>query len=179
MAFHRLQLEIMQRSDDKGLFAWHGQPSAYNSMLASGPECFSRPTWSLLPEVEGGPDFDTTYALTNRGIRMSVSVYNIESTRPMGEFLSDDRDLAGNDSDGNGGGVRYELRVEELGRIVVKLREQEFGRLKIAILGNASRTTSVAVLLDFPEATRQHKRISVLKVRRLSLWKEPEILFIT
>ena len=40
MAFRRLQVEILQHSHDMGLFAWIGQPSAYNSMLAEGPQCF-------------------------------------------------------------------------------------------------------------------------------------------
>jgi hypothetical protein len=177
MAFHRLQLEIMQRSDDKGLFAWRGQPSAYNSMLAAGPECFVSPMWSLLPGVEGEPDLDATYALTNRGLRISVSVYDVESMRRMGACLSDGGDMVGRDSDGNGG-VQYELMVDGLGRVPVKLGEQKSGRLKIAILGNASPTTSVAVLLDFSEATRQYKRMAILEIKRHSPWKDPEIIFI-
>ena len=40
MAFHRLQVEILQHSHNLGLFAWTGQPSTYNSMLAEGPQCF-------------------------------------------------------------------------------------------------------------------------------------------
>ena len=39
MAFRRLQEQILQHSHDMGLFAWIGQPSAYNSMLAEGPQC--------------------------------------------------------------------------------------------------------------------------------------------
>jgi hypothetical protein len=41
IAFVRLQVEIMQRCHDKGLFMWNGKPSPYNSMLALGPECFA------------------------------------------------------------------------------------------------------------------------------------------
>ncbi|KAG8817844.1 hypothetical protein FRC17_011065, partial [Serendipita sp. 399] len=41
-AFYRLQVEILQNSDDMSLFDWQGQPSLYNSMLAASPECFVR-----------------------------------------------------------------------------------------------------------------------------------------
>jgi Heterokaryon incompatibility protein (HET) len=41
VAFHRLQAEILERCHDRGLFLWNGEASAYNSMLAAGPECFS------------------------------------------------------------------------------------------------------------------------------------------
>jgi Heterokaryon incompatibility protein (HET) len=176
MAFHRLQLEIMQRSDDKGLFAWRGQESAYNSMLAAGPECFFRSMWSLLPEVEREPNLDTTYALTNRGLRMSVPVYSVESMK--GVSLPDGSDFAGSDSDEDDSRCQYELVVEGLGRVAVKLREHKYKHLKLAILGNVSRTTSVAILLVFSETTGQYKRIAILKVKRLSLWKEPVIIFI-
>jgi hypothetical protein len=39
-AFLRLQKEIMQLSDHRSLFDWHGKPSDHNSMLASRPFCF-------------------------------------------------------------------------------------------------------------------------------------------
>ncbi|KAG8799403.1 hypothetical protein FRC16_005201 [Serendipita sp. 398] len=42
-AFYRLQAEIMQNSNDQSLFDWRGRVSAYNSMFAASPECFSRP----------------------------------------------------------------------------------------------------------------------------------------
>lgn len=51
MAFHRLQLETMQRSDGMGLFTLREQPSVYNSVLAVGPECFIR---SLSGFLTGG-----------------------------------------------------------------------------------------------------------------------------
>jgi hypothetical protein len=133
--------------------------------------------WSFLPEVEGEPNLDTT-SLTNRSLRMSVSVHSVESSRPVGVFLPDDSDVVRSDLDDNDSGVRCKLIVEKLGRIAVKLREQKFGCLKIAILGNASSTTSVAVLLEFSEVTRHYKRITVLEVKRLSPWKYPEIIFI-
>ncbi|KAG8818965.1 hypothetical protein FRC19_010207, partial [Serendipita sp. 401] len=41
-AFYRLQVEIMQNSDDKSLFDWEGPASAYNSLFAASPGCFSQ-----------------------------------------------------------------------------------------------------------------------------------------
>jgi hypothetical protein len=41
-AFFRLQEEIMKRSCAMGLFAWNGEPSSYNSMLAEKPACFEQ-----------------------------------------------------------------------------------------------------------------------------------------
>ncbi|KAG8808159.1 hypothetical protein FRC17_004079, partial [Serendipita sp. 399] len=40
-AFYRLQVEILQNSDDKTLFDWQGDASNYSSMLAASPACFS------------------------------------------------------------------------------------------------------------------------------------------
>ncbi|KAF8219215.1 hypothetical protein L208DRAFT_1227448, partial [Tricholoma matsutake] len=39
-AFYRLQVEIMQCSHDRGLFAWNGSPSLHNTMFAAEPEAF-------------------------------------------------------------------------------------------------------------------------------------------
>ncbi|KDR65674.1 hypothetical protein GALMADRAFT_36865, partial [Galerina marginata CBS 339.88] len=41
MAFYRLQVEILQRTPDLGLFIWQGQSSIGNSMLAAKPDSFS------------------------------------------------------------------------------------------------------------------------------------------
>ena len=91
MAFRRLQVDILQHSHDMGLFAWIGQPSAYNSMLAEGPQCFSNPSPQShlkplsMPQAESQTvtnifrGFDPTYAFTNYGLRIPLSIYNVNT----------------------------------------------------------------------------------------------------
>jgi len=83
MAFYRLQVEILQRSEDPGLFRWHGVASAYNSMLAVEPNCFGK-----ISNAEDSADFEgkvvdyslavddvPAYTLTNRGLQIWLMVY--------------------------------------------------------------------------------------------------------
>ena len=88
MAFRRLQVEILQHSHDMGLFAWKGQPSAYNSMLAEGPQCFSESSFRQsylqplsMPKSQTATNIfralDPTYALTNYGLRIPLSIYTV------------------------------------------------------------------------------------------------------
>ena len=64
-AFERLQLEILQRSDDETIFAWKGS-RAMSGLLAKSPSDFSdcdNTACSIrMPRKE--------YAMTNKGIRM-------------------------------------------------------------------------------------------------------------
>ena len=84
MAFRRLQVEILQHTHDMGLFAWIGQPSAYNSMLAEGPQGFSKSSclshlWPLsMPTLQTVTNvFDPTYAFINYGLCIPLSIYTI------------------------------------------------------------------------------------------------------
>ncbi len=74
-AFYRLQVELMQRSDDRSIFHWEGYSSRFNSMLADGPHCFQFAGREVgvyySPPLEGNP----SYTLTNSGIRMRVLIY--------------------------------------------------------------------------------------------------------
>ena len=74
-AFYRLQVEIIQRSDDRGIFDWDGSPSPVNSMLAVGPHCFP----SIDPNVGGHYlfplDGDRSFMLTNSGLRIRALLY--------------------------------------------------------------------------------------------------------
>ncbi|KDR67362.1 hypothetical protein GALMADRAFT_42771, partial [Galerina marginata CBS 339.88] len=60
MAFYRLQVEVLQRTADLGLFVWQGQSSVGNSMLAAKPDSFS-----------------SEYSLTIRPLSSSTSTDNV------------------------------------------------------------------------------------------------------
>ena len=83
MAFRRLKVEILQHTHDMALFSWIGQPSAYNNMLAEGPECFSQSSLQShlqpLSMPESQAVFDPTYAFTNYGLRIPLSIYTVRS----------------------------------------------------------------------------------------------------
>jgi hypothetical protein len=166
MAFYRLQLQIMQRSDDKSLFVWQGLPSSYNSMLPVSPECFLRTQWDCLiatGEIEHS-SVDTTYALTNSGLHICLPVYEV------GDVTWVD------------GRSECRLEVQGLGPIAAVLRDKPTSKhIKIAILGNISSATSVVILLDCLTGIRRHKRIAtenIVTVKRLQQWKEPEMIFV-
>ncbi|KAF8990606.1 hypothetical protein BDQ17DRAFT_1313761 [Cyathus striatus] len=92
-AFHRLQVEIMEQCEDRALFLWTGEPSAYNTLLASGPECFSHSTEFMEP-YEGSEQYtnilDPTIALTGRGLRVPLALndFNVDI---WNRFLKSDK----------------------------------------------------------------------------------------
>jgi len=151
MAFHRLQLEIMQRSDDKSLFVWEGAPSAYNSMFAGGPECFV-PTKSIDPaeEAEEVSSFaNETHTLTNRGLRIRLPIYEApEALQEIAPPLPD---------------------------------ELLSAPLRIAILRHIDKSTSLAALLRRRCNNYQHERIatdSILTIKRPKEAKPEEIFVV-
>ncbi|KAG8813832.1 hypothetical protein FRC17_001406, partial [Serendipita sp. 399] len=73
-AFYRLQVEILQNSDDISLFDWQRFPSNYNSMLAASPACFSSPL-GLRKDTSLPAGDDPTFAQTNVGIRIPLAIY--------------------------------------------------------------------------------------------------------
>ena len=89
MEFRRLQVEILQHTHDMGLFAWIGQPSAYNSMLAEGPQCFSESSLqSHLQPLSMAKSqtltnifrvFDPTHVFTNYGLHIPLSIYTVHN----------------------------------------------------------------------------------------------------
>jgi hypothetical protein len=166
MAFYRLQFEIVQRSHDRGLFAWHGSPSSHNSMFAARPEAFFPLKGSLLTEEEEVTGSDPTYALTNYGLRIPLSIYDVQRMkRPRDE------------SDGQ---WTYELKVPGLGEFKVAFMfEIPNAQYAIGILGNILRDGSLAIVL-ISLGSRRYKRMTTKDVIKLpsARWKAPEVIFI-
>ncbi|KAG8817812.1 hypothetical protein FRC17_011084 [Serendipita sp. 399] len=76
-AFYRLQVEILQNSDDMSLFDWQGEASTYNSMLAASPNYFSNPL-GLRMDQSTLTDGESSFMLTNIGIRTSLVIHQID-----------------------------------------------------------------------------------------------------
>ncbi|KAG8816803.1 hypothetical protein FRC17_000176, partial [Serendipita sp. 399] len=76
-AFYRLQVEILQNSNDLSLFDWQGQASIYNSMLAASPGCFSD-YLGLHKDPSLQVSDDPSFAQTNVGIRIPLAVYVLD-----------------------------------------------------------------------------------------------------
>jgi hypothetical protein len=75
-AFHRLQAELIQNSDDKSVFTWQDKSSELNSMLAANAQCFSKvfpPMIDLLPLANS----DTLVSMTNIGLRMPALIFKM------------------------------------------------------------------------------------------------------
>jgi hypothetical protein len=171
MAFHRLQVEILQRSHDRGLFAWSGSPSPHNSMFAAGPEAFFSLEGSLImagEEVAGSTD--PTYALTNYGLRIPLSIYDVQHIKVLGKR--------------HGVWITHQLEVLGLGEIKV---EFDFligdAKLMVGILGNIPGNQSLAIVLTSLEipSQRQYKRMTTknaIKLPSSNKWKVPKEIFI-
>ncbi|KAG8822297.1 hypothetical protein FRC17_009605 [Serendipita sp. 399] len=76
-AFYRLQVEILQNSDDMSLFDWQGEASMYSSMLALSPACFSASIGLRTEDSLRAPD-DSICTQTSIGIRMPPPVYHLD-----------------------------------------------------------------------------------------------------
>jgi len=158
MAFYRLQVEILQRTPDMGVFIWQGQSAIGNSMLAARPDSFSslalRPLFSQTSDQTSTDPFptddevDRSYSLTNFGLRIPLLVYRI----PFGKWHVGDRNQ------------EITLEVAELGRITMKLQiREDYDSVELAVLGKVDGQQSrqekgLAILLGFKD--RQWKRIS-------------------
>lgn len=84
-AFYRLQIEIMQRSDDESLFAWTSKRPV-SGALAYSPACFadSKNIFKGRNRMNRRP-----YSMTNKGLEFSVPSYllrgvSLDPTRPSG-----------------------------------------------------------------------------------------------
>jgi hypothetical protein len=178
MAFHRLQVEIVQRSHDRGLFLWNGLNSAQsllNSMFAAGPEAFR--SKSLLAGEDIAGSADPTYALTNYGLRILLSIYDMQRIEEQNH-------------DRRRGVIGYKLKVQEFEDIGFEVDAEfpiENQKVTIGILGNIPGNKSLAIVLiplNIGLYRRQFKRITtynaceVIRQPRFKKWKEPELIFI-
>lgn len=90
-AFRRLQLEIMQNSNDHTLFAWNDSVCS-GDMLASSPEQFAkRVTLQTTPYSEYVFRFDIAspkpdYGLTNAGLRIQLPM--VPNPKVMGGYIA-------------------------------------------------------------------------------------------
>ena len=181
MAFRRLQVEILQHNHDMGLFAWIGQPSTYNSMLAEGPQCFSQSSRQSHLQPLSTPksqtmtnilrDFDPTYAFTNYGLRIPLSIYAVHSWEVW-----------------HASSFIFMLRVEKLGNIPAEFivkpvpNLEEYDHLKIAILVDSvtrKSSASIAILLGCKNG--RYKRIPTQEhiiLSRPTKLTAPEIILI-
>jgi hypothetical protein len=173
MAFHRLQVELVQRSHDRGLFVWNGPNSSQSqlsSMFAARPAAFA--SKSLLTEGEE-VTADPTYVLTNYGLRIMLSIYDVHCGEEEGKSR---------------GWIGYKLKVRELEDISVvtqfPLKNED---VTIGILGNITGGKSIGIVLislNIGSHRRQFKRIAtsdvceVIRKQRFKKWKEPELIFI-
>ena len=180
MAFHRLQVEILQHTHDMGLFAWIGQPSAYNSMLAEGPQCFSESSLqSHLQPLSMAKSqtltnmfrvFDPTYAFTNYGLHIPLSIYTVHSWEVC-----------------HAPSFRLRLRADKLGNIMTQFimkspNLEGYDHLKIAILADLltmQSSTCIAILLGSKGG--RYKRIPTKEhiiLSRCTNLTAPEMIFI-
>ncbi|KAJ8522665.1 hypothetical protein ONZ45_g790 [Pleurotus djamor] len=82
-AFYRLQAEVIQRSEDRGIFFWTGTPSSVNSMLAATVAEFQEPIpWDhklgVAVHAHSALSYDPTITLTNFGIRLVIPIYPVK-----------------------------------------------------------------------------------------------------
>ena len=177
MAFRRLQVEILQHSHDMGLFAWTGQSSSYNSMLAAGPNCFSsltlQPLFAQAQMDSNSTSVDPAYALTKYGLRIPLPVYSAKILRKQ-----DSQTVLGNTSTSM---VEISLQAEELGEITVKSPDlTKYEAIEVAILVDlAGKPSTIAILLGCED--RRWKRIPTehhITLRRRKAWRTPKIRFL-
>lgn len=91
-AFRRLQLEILNTSDDESIFAWRGSPSmrsAVSSMLACSPEVFADAsnTQRFTPNAAGAlyeHEPRLPYAMTNKGLSLQGMAIRVTKSRHAG-----------------------------------------------------------------------------------------------
>ncbi|KAJ8453897.1 hypothetical protein ONZ45_g19521 [Pleurotus djamor] len=94
-AFYRMQVELMQRSEDRGLFFWSGMRSPESSMLAATAAGFEDP----VPWSKDGVrvdrhhaeclDLDPTISMTNCGIRMTIPKFPVTLASVTSSYETD------------------------------------------------------------------------------------------
>jgi hypothetical protein len=96
---------ILQTGNNIRLLTWyHGEHSEENTMIAGGPECFSR-DWTHPHDLRNtltGEPRDDDIKFTTRGIQVALAKYSVRSVTKISDRY-------------------YALNVEELGTVKVKL----------------------------------------------------------
>ena len=156
---------------------WTGQPSTYNSMLAEEPQCFSELSRQSHLQPLSMPKsqtvitvFDPTYAFTNYGLRIPLSIYTV-----LGWEVLDAPSFS------------FTLRAEKLENIQAQFivnspNLEDYDHLKIALLVDFVTTessTSMGILLGYKDG--RYKRIPTTKhiiLSRLTEPTAPETIFI-
>jgi hypothetical protein len=138
-------------------------------VVTSLPEAFFPLEGSLLTagkEVAGSAD--PTYTLTNYGLRIPLSIYDVQHIKALG----------GHD----GAWITHKLEVLGLGEIEVAFEFlSEDAKLTIGILGNTPGNISLAiVLISLEIGSRRYKRMTtdVIKLPSSNKWKAPKLIFI-
>ncbi|PVF95712.1 hypothetical protein CPB86DRAFT_562210 [Serendipita vermifera] len=80
-AFYRLQAEILQNTDDRTLFNWKGQASAYNSMFASSPEGFSGTQWGSSTPPVIFHNAKSTFASANFVLHIPLALHKMSELK--------------------------------------------------------------------------------------------------
>lgn len=145
MALHRLQLEIVQRNHNKGIFAWQGEQSAHSSMFAASPHCFPPADIRPLPFFKTNSVVDCTHTVTNYGVRMPLSLYKADVVTYGSEDIKTAR------SDQLTSCTSYTLKVTALGTISVVSGDSlsDYDGLVMAILADGKPGKSLALLLGY------------------------------
>ncbi|KAI0872436.1 heterokaryon incompatibility protein-domain-containing protein [Hypoxylon argillaceum] len=90
-AFMRLQQEIMKESDDQSIFAWTsrygGNSGTMGGILASSPSQFAGSGHIRRSKTT---EFYPPYAITNKGVQISLPVFGLQSTEPRQIIASRD-----------------------------------------------------------------------------------------
>ncbi|KDR67326.1 hypothetical protein GALMADRAFT_258291 [Galerina marginata CBS 339.88] len=146
MAFYRLQVEVLQRTADMGLFVWQGQSSVGNSMLAAKPDSFSSESSFTIQPFSPSTltdDIDPSYSLTNFGLRIQLLVYRIPADKCQWFTESSEQ----------------KITLAEPLNITLKLQtRQDYDLVELAFLGKVDNRGSLAILLGSKGG--QWKRIS-------------------
>jgi len=171
-AFYRLQAEIMRHSHDTTLFAWSGNSSIRNSMLAAGPPCFVPiESWTAQPENE--LDFPIPFMVTNYGLQIRLSICRVR-------LVVRDGSAAGA-MDAPWKRCKMDVpNVDTPFEVMIPV-ETQLRTFTIANVGNSSDGRSIVVLLSSAAIrSRRYRRIPTKKLIIIAgpEWDDPQELFI-
>ncbi|KAJ8519460.1 hypothetical protein ONZ45_g3573 [Pleurotus djamor] len=173
-AFYRLQSACLQSSPSRLIFHWFGMPSPKNSMIAADPSAFKH-TGTYEGYVDGQllfrdhMDIDTSFVLTNAGLRMMVTLFDVRvvSVHPYDEMYDHFRCAIFEDDD-------TEILALKAHRAVGTIPRSQVGVY----------ADGLAVLLGKQTQAGHFKRYSRVEFKRLPSLvrlsvRRPQVVFIT